>query len=541
MQPQARFYRLIVVALIASLVLGACGGGTSGKTWFNLPSIGINIQPNGTATVLGYNAGAIVPAALIQQLQAANIQKLEVRIGYNGVFVYANGSNLPYLSWDADGVTTLQNVLPRLLPTLGVPNGNLIASLLPWLRTIGLGVAINLPGANNVARWSGETKFTPETPATTIGPIKLSGVSFDEGGTLYINNIPGDRFGLTGSLLDSNTLNLLTTLGLEKLQISTHPNGISLRMNDQPLPGLAYDSQSLANAKSLIGALAPDQAATIETALGALQGAAVDATVSFTGPTEGEIQLGSVPVRLNTDGTLSAFGAPVPGVTLPADVIQKLEQAGVQTLNVDVNENGVFLAANGQTLPTITWTPESLDMLGNVVAPLTGMDPGMVGGVLEIIRESGGIKANIGVGDNEPTEAEIDTTLESASGEGAPVLRLNANVTNGSIESIEGLGSLSDLGVGPVALPPNVMQILDQVGANELTINTGDGKVDVQLDGATALTLNWDQPSILAALQLAGPFLAGTPLEDPNVLKLVQEQIVPMLPGADVDVTLHLN
>jgi hypothetical protein len=72
-------------------------------------------------------------------------------------------------------------------------------------------------------------------------------------------------------------------------------------------------------------------------------------------------------------------------------------------------------------------------------------------------------------------------------------------------------------------------------------INTGDGKVDVQLDGNTALTLNWDVPSIQTTLQLAGPFLAGTPLEDPNVSRLVNEQIVPLLPGADVDVTLNLN
>jgi hypothetical protein len=72
-------------------------------------------------------------------------------------------------------------------------------------------------------------------------------------------------------------------------------------------------------------------------------------------------------------------------------------------------------------------------------------------------------------------------------------------------------------------------------------INADPGKVDIQLDGATVLTINWDEPSIRSALTLASPFLAGTPLEDPTVAQLVQEQIVPMLPKSDADITLNLN
>jgi antitoxin component of MazEF toxin-antitoxin module len=538
MQPRTKVFRIFVVALVASLVLAACGGGTTGSTWFNLPSIGVYQQPDGTARVFGFNVGYVLPATLIQQLQAAGTQQLEVRAGYNGIFIYKNGEGLPYISWNADAVTTLQDLLRRM-PT--VPNNNLIANLLPWLRTVGMGVAINLPGAANVPRWTGETTAIAEQPQNPIGPFQISGVAFDETGNLYVGEIPGSQLGLAGPVLDQNTLNTIRSLGLDTLQVRTDPNNIHLSMNNRPLPGLAYDSRSLAAAAPLVSAFAPDAAPTLDTAFSTLQNAQIDATVSFSGPTEGQIALGAIPVRLNTDGTLAAFGAPIPGVALPADLLQQLQQAGVQTLNVDVGEEGIFLAANGQTLPTITWTPETLNTLAGVVAPLTGMDPAMLSSLLTIVRTSGGLQANIGIGDVEPVALEIDRTLQPASAEGAPVVRLNANVQNGSIQSIEGLGNLADLGMDPIALPPDVMQILGQLNARQVTINTGDGRVDVQLDGNTALTINWDVPSILTTLQLAGPFLAGTPLEDPNVARLVTEQIVPLLPGADVDVTLNLN
>lgn len=540
MQARSKIYRIFVVALIASLVVSACGGGTSGSTWFNLPSVPIHIQPDGTARAFGLNLGALLPQPLVQQLQTASVRKLEARIGYNGVFVYTNGQGLPYISWDVDAVATLQDVLRR---APGVPNANLIANALPWLRRIGLGVALNLPGTGAaIPSWSGETTFTPEQPPSTIGPFQLGGITFDQSGNLSIGSVPGSALGLAGPLIDANTLGMLQSFGLDKLQIRTEPNGIKLSLNDRPLPGLAYDSRSLATAQPIVAAFAPDLAPTLETVLPALQSTEVDMVVSFTGEPAGEMSLGVVPVVLNDDGTLSAFGFPIPGGPMvPPDILEKLQQAGVQSLNVDLSEAGLFVAANGQTLPTITWTPESLATLANVVAPIAGISTDLISGALRLVDETGGLRANIVLGDAVAPSGDIDRTLATPSTEGAPIIRLNANVQGNAIQSIEGLGDLAALGIGPIALPPNVMQILGQLNARQIQLNTEAGKVDINLDGNTALTLNWDEPSLQSALQLAGPFLAGTPLEDPTVASFVQGQILPILPGADVDVTLNLN
>jgi hypothetical protein len=540
MQAKPTIVKIFLVALIASLVLGACGGGTTGKTWFNLPSIPITIGSDGSASVLGFNMGAIFPPALAQPLQAASVQKLEVRIGYNGILIYANGESLPYISWDADSVATLQEVLPKIP---GIP-GAMIASWLPMLRQIGLGVAISLPGGGaGGPRWSGETKAAeepaPEKP--TLGPFTLKSIAFDQSGNLNIGSVSAAALGAGGPLLDANTLGLLSSLGLSSLQIKSESNGIKLMLNDKPLPSIAYDSKSLERAKPLVGAFAPDMAPLLDNLLPKLQGAALDVAVSFTGQPIAETKLGTLPVAMTPEGGLSIYGIPLPGVTLPADLLQKLQQAQVQTLNVDVGQEGLFLAANGQTLPTITWTPESLSTLASIVAPLAGVSPGLVSNGLKLIQETGGIKAAVSLDGSSEAPAEINKTLGEANTTGAPILRLNANVEQGAIQSVEGVGNLSELGIGPVMLPPNVMQILSQLGAKQVQINTDPGHVNILLDGNTALTLNWDLASLQTALTLAGPFLAGSPLEDPNVAKLVQEQILPLVPGADVDVTLNLN
>jgi hypothetical protein len=97
MQAKPKILKVFLVALIASLLLGACYGGDSGRVWFNLPSLPLRLDSNGAATIYGLPAGAILPAAQVQQFQSGDIQKLEARTGYNGVHVELNGDDLPFL------------------------------------------------------------------------------------------------------------------------------------------------------------------------------------------------------------------------------------------------------------------------------------------------------------------------------------------------------------------------------------------------------------------------------------------------------------
>lgn len=542
MQAKPKIIRVLVVALITSLILTACfGGGTTGSTWFNLPSIPVKVQPDGSMTLFGLPVLAANPT-LLQQLQAANIQKLEVRIGYNGVHVYANGQDLPYIEWDAESVDTLQTLL-RTTPN--IPNGDTIATALPILRQIGLGATVTVAGADTTAfgRWSGETTAEAGDVEPSIGPFQLGGIAFDEAGNLNIGGLSASALGMNGPLLDANTLGMLQSYGIENLQIETAPDGINLSMNGNPLPGIAYDTNSLNNVMPLVQGFAPDLAPMLSDVLPLLPGADLDVAVSFTGEPIGELALADVPVSLNADGTLSVFGMPAGSDPMvPADLLAQLQATGMQQLNVEISNEGVFLAADGQTLPTITWTPESMQTLSGIIAPLAGIEPDMIASGLALIEETGAIKAAVALPGAEPAIGEINRTMSTPSAEGvqSPVIHANATYSDGAIQSIGGLPEGAIPGM-PLALPPNIAGILSSLDADEVELASGPGALNLLLDGETALTINYDDASLAKTLEIATPFLAGTPLENPAVATLVQEQILPLVPVADLDITVSLN
>ncbi len=125
----------------------------------------------------------------------------------------------------------------------------------------------------------------------------------------------------------------------------------------------------------------------------------------------------------------------------------------------------------------------------------------------------------------------------------APSIRANVVVQDGQITSVGNLTAeqLDALGVSLPALPPNVMDILNSINAQEIDIIGEPNNLQIHVNGAEALSLDHDEASLKAALNLAKPYLAGTPLEDPAVLALVEEQMLPILPAADLQIKITLE
>lgn len=559
MQAKPKIVKILVVALIASLVLGACGGGTTGKTWFNLPSVKVHLQPDGSARVFGINLGAVLPASQVQQWQSANIQKLEIRIGYNGVHIYANGAELPYLKWDQASVEQLQEILPRLPQ---VPNGQMIARALPWLRTIGLGAALNIPPVNGAAaldipRWSGETDITAETPESlAIGPLTIGSLTFDPEGNMLIEGVPAANLepllGMSLPSLDANTLGLLNTLGAQNVQVSVHPNGIDLALNGEPLPSIAYDSARLSTLVEVLPAFVADPGLveTIGQVAPLLSAAQATVVVSFTGEQAVETELTPVNIEIAPDGSVRTLGFPVAGAgTVPADTVQQLQSAGVQRLDVSLQEQGLFLAANGQPLPNITWTGESLATVAGIAGPMVGTD---AEGLLTLVQVATDVGPNVTLTvppaeGAEAAEMPAEPVFELQPVEASPtaaMMRVTASVdANGNLTMLGGLSAedFSQLGIALPALPPDLVNTLQTTGAQEIQLDTDPGALIVRLDGADALTVNYDEASLLAALALATPLVGDSPLADPAVNQLVREQIIPQFLPSDVNVVLSLQ
>jgi hypothetical protein len=560
--------QVLVVALVISLVLGACGGGETGeKTWFNFPSVKLVMQPDGSAKVLGFNIGQVAGLSpLIPQLQGGDVQKMELRAGSNGVHVYMNGDGLPYVDWDSTAMATLQDVLVN---APSVPNGAQIAQYLPWLRRIGLGASLVIPPAEGSAAldiqpWKGETSvISPTVPVTTtIGPMTIGSLVFDPDGNAIIAGVPaptlekaiGSQLNLG---LDENVQSFLEALGVQTVSLTTTPVGVDLALNQDPLPGLAYDEASLAALTKYLPAMPvlgqnPDLVNTITKLTPLLQGMQVNAVVSFTGEPAVATDLGTVTLVVDQSGAIqSVAGIQLPGQpqALPADVVEKLQAANVQQLGVSMKPDGIVATSNGQMLPTVTWTAEGIATIAEIAAPMAGVNPALIDQGLAMIGNTGvDVKVELPVAEGAapitiPTTITTTMAAPDLGDVSAPTIHLRATYADGKPKEIGGLPAslLAALGINLPELPPDLVASLNEQGVKEIVLQTQPGAFVVLLNGEPAMTINYDTASLLAALDLAKPFLGDSPVSSPAMQKLLREQIIPLVPGANVEIVVTLE
>jgi len=553
MQAKRKLLPILLVVIVAAVVIAACGGtaatASQEKTWFNFPAVPLNVKADGNVDVYGLGLGPVLPAALVQQLQGADVQQLEARAGANGIHVYANGEELPYLAWDTASATNLEAMAAAL------PGGAMVKDYLPWLRRVGLGVNLKLPAAEgkpllSVPRWRGETAITTETPATVVGPLNL-GISYDADGKPSIAGIPAGqlaKLGIPIPTLDPTTLALVKSLGLETLNVKTGANGIVLSSGEMALPSIAYDAKTLATLLAVAKPfLANDKAtlAALEQLIPMLPNLDASFTVNFNGQ-PAEFALPDLPVKVGDDGALSIAGLALPGAALPAATLAQLASAGVQDVAINAKPDGIILTINGQSMPKINFTPDGLKLIATVASTVGGISPDLVTTGLDLLGKDG-INTSIALpgststatgGPPEPTFAppELGDTP-------APTLRLAVVVKDGQIASIGGLSAeqLGKLGVTLPPLPPAVADIIKSLDAKTMGIVTKPNALEISVNGTPATTIQYDKTSLAAAWNLAKPSLKGTPLEDPALQKLIEEQILPMLPGADVNIAITVE
>ena len=504
--------RKIVFILVFILILGACnGGGDGGSTLLNLPSVPIRVDANGNGTALGFPLpiGPILQQPMLDQFAVAGVDVLEVRIGYHGIFLYADGQPLPYLKWSDESVDLVGRILAN------VPGAADGATALSWLRRIGLGAIIILPTAgDNIPRWDGEELVrTRRASETTIGPLQFASLAFDANGKASFEGIPmaeieqalGASLGLE---LPPMALQILTALGVEQFTLATQPNGIDLALDGTALPGLSYDTRRLNNLLPIVSAfIDPSMGGIVAEVLPKLTGADLNVIVSFTGEQAADTLLPTIPVSVGEEGSLGVWGIPLgTGSLLPASVLDLLGNMNVQKLDLSIQDDGLYLALNQEALPSILWTDSSLDTIGDIAVDLLGVSPGMVDVGITVLRS---LLANTNVGLSLDLPAleelvfsdEFDVAVPNFAAAPAgmePALQIGAAIDrDGFVLSALGI-SLADLVglLGPVSLPPVVMNIVSGVGSDTLQLTASAGAIELLGDSGSLLTLQYDEAAL---------------------------------------------
>ena len=544
--------RKIVAVLVISLVFGACaGGGAGGSTWFNLPSVPIRVDANGDGTALGFPMGAILQQPMLDQFAVAGVDVLEARIGYHGVFLYADGEPLPYLKWSDESTGLLSEILPY------VPGGGQAVPALTWLRRVGLGAIIILPTAgDDVPRWQGEELVRrARTTETTIGPLLFASLAFDETGQASFEGIPmadieeamGQSFGLE---LPSMALQIFSALGVDQFSVSTQPNGIDLAFDSTELPGLAYDTERLNNLLPILSAFVdPSMGGMIADVVPMLPGADLDIIVSFTGEPTADTLLPTIPVTVGEDGSMNAFGIPLgTGSLLPSSVLDILRDSNVLMLDLSIKSEGLYLALNQEPLPTIEWNEVSLGTIGQIAVNLLGVSPGMVDAGLTVLQSllvKTDVALSLGLpGQDGMTFADdYDVTMPNfaAAPDMGELGQIGASIgRDGFVMSALGI-SLADMvgPLGPVSLPPVVMDILNATGSDALQLKTSTSTTELVGDSGTLLALQYDE----AALNRLVVVVSSLSDRVPFIQTLIDIPILPNLAqilGAGLNVQLAL-
>ncbi len=320
-----RHQRSLVWVLIFSLLLtflpagGASAAPTGAPTAqgeepafrLELPRIIVTIDQEGFPSAFGLSVADIqrmtgmdlsmarVPADTMQLIAQAGVQHLEMVINGQGLFLFANGSPLPYLGWDQESLTNLASALQAFQ----VPNAGLIGQVVPFLQYISIPLVLQFPvpeGATAVplrdlANLSlvqadaakGEVAEQPSVILRATVEVDAEGVPSliarpGEGvSTRQIQEATG--IDLSTAQVPPNLMAQLAAGGVQHLQLQTLPYGLYLYMNGKPLLHLAWDKAHLATLADLLPKLMANQpwAPLAGKAIPGLQAADIQLTVRF--------------------------------------------------------------------------------------------------------------------------------------------------------------------------------------------------------------------------------------------------------------------
>lgn len=273
---------LLVIALL--LVTGCApraGGGEvlgqagEGEIAVDLPAMVIDYDADGQPSLGGIPLGSlsVVPAnvleqitfdaATVAQLQAANIQNIQVNNQTGGLSLYVNGQEIPSVTWDKESLGTLASLAGALGPEMAV-----VADIAPLLTNLGFAAALRFPPAADAeevplyadAAAASDAQAAAETFLSEVGapPTIQIPVIYDATGDWTVSGISADEWtDLTGAPFDALKLeeDIVTALsgaGVETITVATGPDGLQMALNGNNLPYLDWSDGKLGPAVELL-------------------------------------------------------------------------------------------------------------------------------------------------------------------------------------------------------------------------------------------------------------------------------------------------
>ena len=535
-----------------------------------LPTIPVSVGEDGSLGVWGIplGMGSLLPADLLAMLGGdMNVQKLDLSIQADGLYLALNQEPLPSILWTDTSLDTIGDVAVHLLGVSpGLVDGGLTV-LRSLLAKTNVGLSLSLPAQDGVAFSDDFDVTAPNFAAAPEGmePALRIGAAIDRDG--YVQSALGLSLADLADLLPPVSLpplvmNIVGGVGSDTLQLTTSAGAIDLVGDSGSLLTLQYDEAALNRLLVVVSSLS-DTVPFIGTIseylphLPPVISSGLDVQLALAGQEAPETKLDSLPVEVKADGSLALMGIPLGSQSILQPLfITDMQALGIQRLDLNIIDASLYLASNGGHLPVISWTDQSMATLQRVVTELLPVPPSMLDAGIEFLQRTDiGVALSIPVADGAEAvdvPPAFDVTAvrmepPDIDAEYRPVLALRLMLDGSEIQSVGGVPAsvFQENGVNLPALPANIASILyDGLQVSELELTSSANQLNVVADEEILLTVHYDSPSILRALDLAAPFLpedVANILGDPNISALFTEELLPLIVGAHLDVTAELN
>ncbi|MEZ4706934.1 MAG: hypothetical protein R3A44_07010 [Caldilineaceae bacterium] len=286
----SRSFYIVSLLVILGMLLAACGPRATGgataamagtdKAAIDMPSLVIDINNDGSPSVgnmplaslaqmanMDSNAVASLrmDPAVVAQLSNANIQHIQIDNTTDGILVLVNGQPIPFFVWDDSTLSTTAEVAN----SMGF-NINMLDKLLPLVRTLGLGIIVRFPvaedqeliptvvlGDESAALAAREAQQAYLNAVGSPPKIQLI-VDYAPDGTWTMADlteaewkdvapIPWEALNLNPGVLEGAKNAGINTVGL-----ATNSNGIYISVNGKSLPYISWNNGELQHTLQLM-------------------------------------------------------------------------------------------------------------------------------------------------------------------------------------------------------------------------------------------------------------------------------------------------
>ena len=251
---------------------------------------------------------------------------------------------------------------------------------------------------------------------------------------------------------------------------------------------------------------------------------------------------------------LAGFGVSLDSLALPADTVQQFMNMNVQHIQVSNSPGGLRLFVNGQAIPSLAFTGDSLQATVDALAPAMPM-LGSVGELLPILTQLG-IGATLRFPVQEGAEAlplmapagesaaALDrATDEFAAGVGSPgVIRLPITYNPDGTFRIMGMGSdawqriLPDIPWDRLVQRPEQMATAQKLGLKTLTLSTSPAGLKIIWNGAELPYGDWADGKLMNLLSVLNTTGLAGPSVDLGALQPLLDRFLPMILGTDIQI-----